>query len=91
MNCAYANGLAFARANPSILGNPTLVDIPAGGERRLCYGNALLPLDDALLAEGISAAEIGRNGELVLKGRHASSSFPMSADFAIARKFAAAT
>ncbi len=86
---AFANGLAFARANPSILGNPTLVEIPAKGERRLCYGNALLPLEDSLVAEGVTAAEIGAKGELVLKGRRSAASHPMSADFAIVRKFAA--
>ncbi|HUX39945.1 MAG TPA: hypothetical protein VMV83_02165 [Rectinemataceae bacterium] len=90
---AFANGLGFARANPSLLGKPTLVEIPSGGERRLCYGNALLSLEggrgDALVAEGVAAAEIGDGGELVLKGRRASERYPLSADFAALRRFAA--
>ena len=89
---AFANGLAYARANPSLLGNPTLVEIPPGGERRLCYGNAFLPLDSgmgqALVAEGIEGAEVGEGGALVLKGRRRAENFPMSADFAALRRFA---
>jgi len=83
---AFANGLAFARDCPMLLGRPTLVEIPAGSERRLSYGTALLPLEGELLDEGICAVEAGK-GELVLKGKRHSARFPVDADFMTARAF----
>jgi hypothetical protein len=41
---AYANGLAYARANSELLGAPTTVSVPRRPRRRLCYGVALLEL-----------------------------------------------
>jgi hypothetical protein len=41
--------------------------IPAGGERRLCYGTALVELMPELLLEGIAAVE-PEKGSLILKG-----------------------
>ena len=84
---AYANGLAYARDNPELLGRRTLVEIPAGGERRLCYGMALLPIDEELVREGVSRVEAEKDA-LVLMGRHHSSRFNVGAEFADARDLA---
>lgn len=67
---AFANGLAYARANPELLGNPTMVTIPAKGERTLHYGVALVELDKAMAGEAITDVEAEDN-YLVLKGGRA--------------------
>ena len=81
---AFANGLAYARAVPNILDTPTTVEIPAGGQRTLCYGTALVGLDEALVREGVTAIE-AEQGALVLKGARASQRVPVSADFGAVR------
>ncbi len=83
---AFANGLAFSRGCPEILGRPTLVEIPAGGERRLCYGAALLELDEETLREGVTRVEVGK-GEMTLVGKRHSATYPIGADFEAARDF----
>ncbi len=80
----FGNGLGYARANPELLGRPTLVDIPARGSRTLAYGVAMLALDDALVREGV-AAVVAEEGALVLKGVRASQRFAVGADFGAAR------
>jgi hypothetical protein len=85
---AFANGLAYARAVPNILDTPTTVEIPAGGQRTLCYGTALVGLDEALVREGVVAIE-AEQGALVLKGARASQRVPVSADFGAVRALCA--
>ena len=85
---AFANGLAYARAVPNILDTPTTVEIPAGGQRTLCYGTALVGLDEALVREGVTAIE-AEQGALVLKGGRASQRIPVSADFGAVRTLCA--
>jgi hypothetical protein len=87
---AYAKGLAWARAHPSLLGSPTLVDLPAGGERRLLYGAAFLEPRPELLREGILGLEQGK-GRLVAKGRRCYEEFTIDADFRAIRALAART
>jgi hypothetical protein len=77
---AFANGLAYSIERPELLGLPTIVDIPAGGERRLCYGAALVELEPALLAEGVSSIE-PEKGSLVLKGIRHSQTLKLEGDF----------
>lgn len=84
----FGNGLAFARANPTLLGRPTLVEIPAHGARTLAYGVALLALGDDLVREGVAGVE-AEAGAMVLKGVRASQRYPVGADFAAARRLTA--
>ncbi len=85
----FANGLAASRAMPELLGAPTLITVPAGGERTLFYGTALVPLDDALVAEGVQevAAE---EGALVLRGAKASQRVKLDGGFGTVRRVASA-
>jgi hypothetical protein len=84
----FGNGLGYARANPTLLGRPTLVEIPARGERTLTYGTALVALEDALVREGVSAVE-PEPGGMILKGGRAAQRVPVAADFAGARALVA--
>ncbi len=84
----FGNGLAYARAHPELLGRETLVEIPARGARTLAYGVALVPLDDALVREGVNGVE-AETGAMVLKGVRASQRLPVGADFAAARALSA--
>ncbi|HET6412834.1 MAG TPA: hypothetical protein VFG53_12300 [Anaeromyxobacter sp.] len=84
----FGNGLGYARANPVLLGRPTLVEIPARGVRTLAYGTALVPLDDALVREGVAAVE-AEAGAMVLKGVRAYQRVPVGADFVGARTLTA--
>ena len=83
---AYANGLEFSRQNPEILGRPTTVTIPAGGERKLCYGTALVELTPELVQQGIRRVE-AQEGFLVLHGTKSAQRVPMDATFQRVRKF----
>ena len=81
----FANGLAWGRAHPRVLGVPTTVDVPAGGERTLFYGTALVRLEPALLREGVRAVE-AEPGAMVLRGERAAQRVPMAADFEAVRR-----
>jgi hypothetical protein len=83
---AFANGLAYARSNPELLGRPTTLTVPAGGERKLCYGTALVELDADLLREGVLAVEADR-GAVVLKGAKSSQRVALEGDFDRVRRF----
>ncbi len=85
---AFANGLAYSRANPKLLGRPTTLSVPAGGERKLCYGTALVELGADLLREGILSMEAD-GGTLVLKGTKAFQKVPLDAGFDKVRGFEA--
>ena len=82
---AYANGLAWSIEHPRLLGRDCLVTIPAGGERRLCYGTALVGLEAKLLCEGVRRVE-AEEGALVLIGETSSQRVPMDARFSRARE-----
>jgi len=77
---AFANGLAYSIERPELLGLPTTVLIPAGGQRRLCYGTALVELTPELVLEGISAVE-PEKGSLILKGARHSQRLNLEGDF----------
>lgn len=83
---AYANGLAYARQHPELLGRPTMVTIPAGGERKLCYGTALIELTPALLQEGVKSIEAD-DGFLILKGTQTVQLVSLDAQFSRVRDF----
>ncbi len=83
---AYANGLEYSRQNPEILGRPTMVTIPAGGERKLCYGTALVQLSPALIQEGVKSIE-AEDGVLVLKGSQTIQTVSLDAQFGRVRSF----
>ena len=85
---AYANGLAYARNNPEVLGRPTMFTVPAGGERKLCYATALVELDPDLLEEGVRSIE-AEDGVLVLRGRRALQRVALDARFSRVRRFEA--
>jgi len=85
---AFANGLAYSLSRPELLGRPTTLCVPAGGERKLLYGTAIIELDRDLLREGILSIE-AEEGALVLKGTKAFQRVPMDAGFSRARKFEA--
>ncbi len=77
---AFANGLAYSRAHPTLLDSPTMVTIPARGSRRLTYGTALVELDDALASEDI--LDIEAEGDmLVLKAEKAHQRVALDASF----------
>jgi hypothetical protein len=82
---AFANGLGYSRAHPELLGRPTTLSVPAGGERKLCYGTALVELSQDLLREGVLSIE-AEEGALVLKGRKAFQKADMDARFTRARE-----
>jgi len=82
---AFANGLAYSRSHPELLGRPTLVRIPAGGERRLHYATALLTVGPDIVREGVERVET-EGGALRLAGRKAAQSLPVSADFELSRR-----
>lgn len=84
----FANGLAWGRAHPRVLGQPTTFEVPAGGARTLCYGTALVRLDPALLSEGVRAIEV-EPGALVLRGQRAAQRVAVAGDFAAVRALAA--
>jgi hypothetical protein len=77
-------GLPYARANPVLLGRPTVFEVPARGARTFAYGTALVALDDALVREGVQAVE-AEPGAMVLKGTRASQRAAVGADFTAAR------
>ena len=81
---AFASGLGYSRSRPQVLGNPTTLEVPAGGERTLCYGSALVALDAAMVKEGVEGVE-AEPGAMILKGVRASQRVPIAADFGPAR------
>jgi len=77
---AFANGLAYSRAHPELLGSPTTVIIPPHGMRRLKYGSALVELDDALASESIIDIE-AEGDTMVLKSQRAHQRVSLDASF----------
>jgi hypothetical protein len=86
---AFANGLEYSRSHPELLGNPTMVEVPAGGRRVLQYATAVVEIGRDLAEEGISRVEA--EGEaLVLIGAKGSARASVGADFARARRLSRA-
>jgi hypothetical protein len=85
---AFANGLEYSLSHPEVLGRPTTVSVPAGGERKLCYGTALIELSPALLREGVRSIE-AEAGTLVLKGGRDAQRVSLDASFDRVRKIEA--
>jgi len=81
-------GLGYARANPVLLGRPTVFEVPARGARTFAYGTALVALDDALVREGVEGIE-AEPGAMVLAGARAFQRAEVGADFAAARALVA--
>ncbi len=84
---AFANGLAYSRAHPELLGSPTLATIPAQGSRTLYYGTALVELDAALVTEGVVSVEADETA-IVLKGARSSQRVSLDGSFAALRSLA---
>jgi hypothetical protein len=82
---AYANGLSYSLGQPELLGLPTTIEIPGGGERRLCYGTALVELKPEINREGVLAVE-EEGASVVLKGRKAYQRVALEGDFARLRR-----
>lgn len=82
---AYANGLEYSRSHPELLGRPTTLTVPAGGERKLCYGTAFVELSPELLREGVRSIE-AEPGKLILKGGSAFQKVALDANFGAARR-----
>ncbi len=82
---AFANGLAYSRAHPELLGRPTTLSVPAGGERTLYYGTALVELSSDLVREGVRSVE-AEEGRLVLKGTRSSQAVALDATFGRTRR-----
>lgn len=81
---AFANGLEYSRAHPELMGSPTMVTIPAGGERRLFYGTALVELDDTLVANPIANIE-AEEGAIIIKTSKAHQRLALDGSFASLR------
>jgi hypothetical protein len=64
---AYANGLAYAKKQKTLLGAPTTVSIPGRSMRTLRYGTLFAPFSDGILDDGVAKIEDGAGG-LVLSG-----------------------
>ncbi len=83
---AFASGLAYARENPQVLGRPTMVTIPAGGERKLCYGTAIIELTRDSLLERVTSVKADE-GCLVIGSTRIAQYVKMDAHFERVRKF----
>ena len=77
---AFANGLAYSRAHPELLGRPTTIEVAAGGWRRLLYGTAVVELKKDLIREGVRSMEAER-GAVVMKGSHTHERHGLEGDF----------
>lgn len=80
---AYAYGLAFARETRQVLGNPTIVKIPAMGQKTLRSGTLFAPYEGNALDEGIISVE-GEAARLVCKGKE-TSFFKADPNFSVLR------
>ena len=87
MKTAKASRVGYMGRKAVLLANDevqALVETVGG----ICYGTALVGLDEALVREGVTAIE-AEQGALVLKGARASQRVPVSADFAAVRALCA--
>lgn len=86
---AFANGLEYSLSHPSMLDSPTIVEIPARGEKRLEYCTALVPLDDELSRGGPLSADLSDKGRLVLTSGASVQKTCIDASFDALRSFVA--
>ncbi len=75
---AFANGLEYSLANPTLLDRPTTVEIPAGSERILYYGSLAATYEENL-GSGILRVE-SAGDRIVLTGRDNGGSQSYAAD-----------
>ncbi|MDR2402673.1 MAG: hypothetical protein LBD78_01440 [Spirochaetaceae bacterium] len=64
---AYACGLKYSRMAGTVLGAPTTVSIPAGGEKTIRYGSLFAPYEGSVPDEGIRSI-IPEERRLVITG-----------------------
>lgn len=76
---AYANGLEYSLAHPTMLDRPTVVEIPAGEERVLYYGTLASRYEGGALDSGVSRVEPD-SGKLSVVARDGKSSQDLPAD-----------
>jgi hypothetical protein len=87
---AFANGLEYALAHPTLLGSPTSVEVPAGGEKVLYYGTLAASYEGGALSEGVSRVEPTESGiDLVGYSSGKSAHFNADAQFAEVERLAA--
>jgi hypothetical protein len=65
---AYKYGLEFSREAKQVLGNPTTVTIPAGGQKTLRSGTLFSSYENTILDEGIASIRI-EEAHLVCTGK----------------------
>jgi hypothetical protein len=80
---AYSYGLEFARETQKLLGSPTTITIPAGGQKTLRSGVLFAPYESTSLDEGISSVKAGMQC-LVCEGKEAAY-FPADPTFNVLR------
>ncbi|MDR3357010.1 MAG: hypothetical protein LBO04_07480 [Spirochaetaceae bacterium] len=82
---AWAYGLDYARSLRRILGSPTTVTIPAGGEKTLYYGCLFAPYEKKILDSGIVGIDM-EESELVCKSATEFWKFDADPGFGIIRR-----
>jgi hypothetical protein len=77
---AYAYGLEFSRRVQQVLGAPTTVTIPAGGEKTLRSGTLFTPYQENRLDGGVAAIELEEKRLVCLAAERSESPQYFSAD-----------
>jgi hypothetical protein len=85
---AYAYGLEYSRMTKEVLGAPTTVLIPAGGEKTLRYGSLFAPYDGSVLDNGVESAAAEENRIIASGGSGKRQSFAADPGFAIIKALA---
>lgn len=75
---SYANGLAYSRAHPELLGRPTTVELGAGETKGHLYGTAFFPYEGTL-DQGVSEVSWSAEG-LAIRGRETKDTISVAAD-----------
>jgi hypothetical protein len=82
---ASTGGLSYSRQVSSLLGAPTTVIIPAGGQKTLRYGTLFTPYDSQVLDTGIQAVS-AEDARIIAAGRSGTScSFTADPGFVVLR------
>jgi hypothetical protein len=79
---AYAQGLEYSRRIGKVLGAPTTVTIPAGGQKTIRYGCLFAHYDGSALDEGVLSLN-AEAGFLVSEGKGGSQRFAADPSFAV--------
>lgn len=86
---AFANGLEYSLAHPTLLGSPTTIEVPAGTERVLSYATLAAIYDGSSLGAGVSRVEPAKGGvELVGASRGPTQRFSADPDFSTVERLA---